>query len=83
LKEVAHEFGGRIPRGGGDRASGSVGTRWVVSIFLFFVVARCVQVSREFVTDTTPQHTITTMRNTKNTNTMIYSTRWLPAALIF
>ncbi len=42
LREVAHEFGGMIPCGGGDRASGGVGTRWVASVVLFFVVAPCV-----------------------------------------
>jgi hypothetical protein len=42
LREVAHEFGGRNPHDGGNRASGGIGTRWVVSIVMFFVVACCV-----------------------------------------
>jgi hypothetical protein len=42
LREIAHEFGGWIPHGGGDRVSGGIGTGWVISIVLFYVVARCV-----------------------------------------
>jgi hypothetical protein len=38
LSKVAHEFVGRSPRGCGDRASGSVGTRWAVSIVMFFAI---------------------------------------------
>ncbi len=59
LREVAYEFGRLIPHAGGDRASGGIGTRWFVSIVLFFVFAHCVQVSRDSI-DTTPQHTTTT-----------------------
>ncbi len=38
LSKVAHKFGGRSPCGGGNRASGSVGTGWAVSIVLFFAI---------------------------------------------
>jgi hypothetical protein len=60
---VFHEFDGRIPHGGSNRASGSVGFRWVISIVLFFVVLA--------VLNNTPQHTTTThAAQHKNTNTL-------------
>ncbi len=37
LREVTHEFGGRIPHGGGDRDSSSVGIRWAVIFVLLFL----------------------------------------------
>ena len=36
LREVTHEFSGRIPHGGGNRDSDSVGMGWVISVVLFF-----------------------------------------------
>ncbi len=82
LREVSHEFGGKIPHGGGNRASGGVGTRWVISVVLFFVVACCVRVRVVEIVlilhhNTQPQHTLC---NTQNTNTMISSACRLPAA---
>jgi hypothetical protein len=38
LSKVAHEFGGRSARGGSIRASHSVGTRWAISIIMFFAI---------------------------------------------
>ncbi len=39
LSKVAHEFDGRSPVGGGrDRASGSVGTGYAISVVLFFAI---------------------------------------------
>ena len=37
LREVAYEFGWRIPHGGGDRDSGGVGMGWVVIVVLLFL----------------------------------------------
>ena len=37
LREVAHEFGGRIPHGGGNRDSGGVGMGWVDIVVLLFL----------------------------------------------
>jgi hypothetical protein len=85
LREVAHEFGGQIPHGGRNRASDSVGTRWVIDVVLFFVVARCVQVTIvEIIVlilhhNTQPQHNTT---KNKNTDTMISPACQLPAAPI-
>jgi hypothetical protein len=38
LSKVAHEFGGWSPCGGGDRASGSIGTGWAISIVMVFAI---------------------------------------------
>ena len=40
-KEVAHEFGGRIPHGGGDRDSNGIGIGWVVIVVLLFCGLLC------------------------------------------
>ena len=38
LSNLAHEFGGQSPHGGGNRASSSIGTKWVISIIMFFAI---------------------------------------------
>ena len=41
LREVAHEFGGRIPHSGGDRDSGGVGIGWVARLGLILGGTLC------------------------------------------
>ena len=40
MREVAHEFGGQIPHGGGNRDSSGVGIGWfVIFVLLLFAIA--------------------------------------------
>ena len=41
LREVAHEFGGWIPHGGGNRDSNGVGIRCVIIFVLLFCGLLC------------------------------------------
>jgi hypothetical protein len=38
LSKVIHEFGGWSLCGGSIRASVSIGTRWAISVFMFFAI---------------------------------------------